>query len=101
MPSCRAPGDLSDGCNNVGISRAAANVAAHPLANLGVGKFGVRMRQVFRHIARHAAVTFGQHSHSGADLAGSAVTTLKTIMFDEGRLKRMQIVVLCEPLDGG
>jgi hypothetical protein len=44
---------------------------------------------------------FGEHPNGRADLAGGAVTALKAVMFDEGRLQRMQIVACGEPLDRG
>jgi len=48
--------------HDVRVGGAAADVAAHPLANFRIGEFGARVCEVLRHIARHALPVFGQHS---------------------------------------
>jgi hypothetical protein len=64
-----------NGCDDVGISRAAADVAAHILANVG-RSFGV------------ALLDASDRRH---DLARRAETALECVMLDERFLHRMQI----------
>jgi|ERR1700677_1103206 hypothetical protein len=71
------------------------------LSNFRIGQCGGRLRQILGHIARHALTAFGEHSNSGADLAGRAVTALKAVMFDKGCLHGMQVVAQRKPLDHG
>ena len=92
---------LLDGGHDVRVGRAAADIAAHPFADLGIGEFGSRICQIGRHIARHARAALGQHADGRANLARCAVAALKAVMLDEGRLHRMQILAVGEPFDRG
>jgi hypothetical protein len=66
--------DRLDRRENVGIAAAATNIAAHQFSDF---------------IARLGAA-LGDQSHGRADLSGRAVAALKTVMRNEGGLKRMQ-----------
>src|SRR5262245_40544167 len=77
-----APGVL-DGGDDVGVGAAAADVAAHLLADLGV----------------RAGVPFGEQADPRADLAGGAVAALKGVAVDERLLERVQPVALRQALD--
>ena len=75
-----------------GIGGAAADVAAHPLADLGVAQ---RRRRPARSAVTwlgQPALDLGQHADRRADLARRAVAALEAVMLDEGRLHRMQLV---------
>src|ERR671932_2247712 len=73
-----------DGGDDVGISGATADVAAHPLSNL-------RFR---------ADVTFLDQRDGRDDLAGSAIAALQGVVLDETRLDRVQLATPCQALDG-
>src|SRR5947209_18452995 len=75
---------LADGGDDVDVAAAAAEIAAHPLADLVVG---------FR-------VSLAQQRRGGADLPRRAVAALEAVVADEGGLQRVQAVVGGEPLDG-
>src|SRR2546421_11168056 len=76
--------DLADGSADVGISGAAAEVAAHPLADLRVA----------------GGVSFFKQSNRRHDLTGRAIAALEGIMGKEGALHRMQLRALGQSLDG-
>ena len=78
-----APHRLLDGGDDVGIGAAAADVAAHQLADL-VGGLRLSLRD---------------HADRGADLARGAVAALKRVVLDERLLQRMQRSSLRQPLD--
>src|SRR3954462_4882165 len=73
---------LADGCDDVGISGAPADIAAHPLGDFGIGQGGCG-RDIRRRIAGPARPVFGDERDSGADLTGCAVPALKSIMAHE------------------
>src|SRR2546423_3444269 len=75
---------LPDRGDDVHVAAAAAEVAAHPLANLVVG---------FR-------VSFAQQRGGGAELPRRAVAALEGVVADEGGLQRAHVVRAREPLDG-
>ena len=68
-----------------GIGAAAAEIAAHAFAH------------ALRVIARLAFVDQADRAH---DLAGRAEAALQSVMRDERRLHRMQLVAPCDALDG-
>jgi hypothetical protein len=69
--------------HDVGVRPTPTEVAAHELADLGVG-------------ARPALLQQGDSRH---DLPGSAVATLEAVVADERRLHRVQLPVLGQPFD--
>src|SRR5437588_748465 len=75
---------LPDRGDDVYVAAAAAEVAAHPLADLVV---------VFR-------VSLAQQCRRGAELPRRAVTALEGVVADEGGLQRVQPVRTRESLDG-
>ena len=94
------PGDLGDRLDDVGIGAAAADVAAHALAQLGIGQLR-RRGQVGGDVAGDAGLDLVEHRHGRADLPGRAVAALIAVVLDEGGLHRMQVLRRAEPLDGG
>src|SRR4051794_21726907 len=76
--------DLADGSADVGISGAAAEVAAHPLADLLVA----------------GSVSFFKQSDRGHDLTRRAIAALEGIMGKEGVLHGMQLCTLNQSFDG-
>src|SRR6185312_2410472 len=66
-------GDVADGGDDVRVRRAAADVAAHELADVGVGPGAALVEQRDR----------------GHDLPGSAVAALETVVPDERLLHRV------------
>ena len=76
---------LLDRRDDVGIGAAAADVAAHQLADF-VGGLGL---------------AFGDQARRRADLPGRAVAALEGVVIDEGLLQRMQRAVFGKPFDGG
>src|SRR5919201_6918436 len=91
---------LADGGNDVRVSGAPADVAAHPLGDLGIGQrrrgFDIR-----RDIAGPARIVFGEQRDGGADLPGGAVAALESIMTYERGLHRMQSSLVGQALDRG
>src|SRR3954465_3383430 len=75
---------LTDRRDDVCVSSAATNIAAHPFPDFGVV----------------AGMTFLQQSDRRTDLPRGAVTALKAILFQKRRLHRMQLVALRESFDG-
>src|SRR4051794_33576737 len=76
--------DFPDRRDDVGVGAAAADVAAHLLADVVVG----------------TGVPLGEQSDARADLAGRAVAALEAVVLDERRLERVQAVAVGEALDG-
>src|SRR5213083_1154996 len=75
---------ISNRSDDVGIGAAATDIAAHVLANLGVC-----MGNPFVH-----------QPHAGADLAGRAVTALKSVALDKRFLKRVQTLSIRQAFNG-
>ena len=88
------PGDLGDRLDDVGVGAAAADVAAHALADLGGGHLRLR-GQVGADMARDARLDLVEHRHGRADLPGRAVAALVAVVLDEGGLHRMQVAPAC------
>src|SRR6266542_3365314 len=72
-----------DGCKNVVVSAATANVATHQLANVVVG----------------AGVPLVEQPDGRAELARSAIAALEGVVLDEGRLHGVEGVPLGQSLD--
>src|SRR5215470_15556560 len=99
--SLRVPlGHFADGGNDVGVSGAPADVAAHPFGDFGMGQ-GRRGRDLRRRIAGPAGPLFGEERDGGADLAGRAVPALEPVMAHESGLHRMESALFGQALDGG
>ena len=75
---------IEHGCDDARVGAAAADIAAHPLADaLGVV----------------AGLAFAQQADGAHDLARRAVAALEAVMGDEGGLHRMQPVAFGEAFD--
>src|SRR5687768_17218465 len=72
-----------DGRDDVVVGSAAAQIAAHPLADL----------------RRRAGVALGDAGDAGHDLPGCAIAALERIALDEGGLQRVEPLALCQALD--
>src|SRR4051812_16715058 len=84
------------------IGSAAADVAAHALANfIGVQVSRADFSQVGGDIAGIASPGFLQKRDGGADLSWCAVAALKPIVFKERRLHRMQLIATRQTFYGG
>src|SRR5258708_11292092 len=93
--------DLPDRRDDVGIGGAAAEVAAHALADLLVGEGDVRSRQIGAHPAWPAGLGLAQHADSRAELARGTVAALEGVVFNERLLERVQVVAIGrQPFDG-
>src|SRR5260370_9893899 len=76
--------NLADGSADIGISGTAAEVAAHPVADLLVAR----------------SVSFLKQSHRRHDLTGRAIAALEGIMGKEGLLHGVQFHILGQSLNG-
>ena len=94
------PGDFGDRIDDVGISAAAADVAAHALAQLRGRQLRLR-GEVGADVARDAGLDLVEHRDRRADLPGRAIAALIAVMLDEGGLHRMQMLRRAQPFDGG
>src|SRR4051812_7928395 len=88
---------VSDRGDDVGISRASADIPAHPLAYLLVRK--ADPHQVFADMAWNARLDLAEHRHRRTDLARRAIAALEAVMSDESGLHRMQIIRRAESFD--
>src|SRR5206468_1972413 len=75
---------LADSGDDVGVAAAAADVAAHPLADLVIG----------------LRVPLAQQGYRGADLSGRAVAALEPVIADERGLDGVHALAVRQPLDG-
>src|SRR5262245_23384056 len=93
---------LPDRGHDVGICRTAAQIAAHPLADLLVGqRRGVdRLLNVRRNVTRHALVDFTNGADRREDLPGRAVPALQAVAVQEGGLHRVKLAAGRETFDG-
>ena len=73
-----------DGRDDVVVGAAAAQVAAHPVADL----------------LRRAGVALVDAGDAGHDLPGRAIAALEGVALDEGGLQRMELLALGQALDG-
>src|SRR5262252_8645602 len=93
-------GHFADGCDDVGIGGAPADVAAHPFGDFGIGQ-GRSGCDIRRRVARPACLVFGEERDGRTNLAGRAVPALESIMAYESGLHGMQRALLCQTFDGG
>src|SRR6476469_2188381 len=75
---------FADGGDDVGVGAAAADVAAHPGADLFVA----------------LRVPFAEQRHGRADLSRRAVAALEAVVADERGLYRVKVLAVREPFDG-
>ena len=75
------------GRDDVRIRCAAADVAAHTFSYFGRRQLNLFDTYVCGHMAGPAGIRFSEHANRRADLTGSAVTALKRIALDKGRLQ--------------
>src|ERR1700730_12435235 len=92
-------GHLTVGGNNVRVSGAPADIAAHTLRDLRIGQ-SRRCRDVSRRIAWPACLVLGQHRDRRANLTGGAIAALQSIMAHKCSLHRMEIAIFFQTLDG-
>src|SRR6476620_8008711 len=97
--SAASLGYVTDGGNNVGISGAPADIAAHTLRDLRIGQ-NRRGRDVRRRIAWPARLVFSQQRDRRANLAGGAIPALQSIMAHECGLHWVKIAAFFQALDG-
>src|ERR1700723_1399579 len=83
------------------IGAAAAEIAAHPLAQLVVTERYRLCLEILSHVTRHALPKLGRHADRRADLARRAIAALEPVMFDKRLLQRMERAGGAEALDGG
>src|SRR5581483_7717858 len=86
--------------NDPVVGSTAAQIAAHPFADLFLIEIYVPRGQIFSLNARNPALPFSRHADSGADLPRGAIATLKPVLLDEGLLKRMQGLLRTQSFDG-
>src|SRR5215217_3577432 len=91
--------DLLDRRDDPRVGSAAADVAAHPFADLVVREPGRRHGHVFGDVAHVAAARLFEEPDGGADLPRRAVAALEAVVLDEGRLHRVELIPLRQPLD--
>src|SRR5579862_7991720 len=95
------PGCFSDRCNNVGIARAATQVATHALANLCWGQIlnCEWLRDVLGRRTRPARCRFFDHCDGRHDLARSTEAALKPVMLNKHVLDCVQAAVALQSFD--
>src|SRR5712691_11288582 len=92
---------LPDRRDNIGVGGAAAQIAAHALADLIVVQGDVRSRQISAHRTGPASLGLAQHADRRAELARGTVATLEGVMIDERLLEGVQVVSIGrQPFDG-
>src|SRR6266702_2454408 len=87
-------GDLHDRRDHVGIGGAAAEIAAHALADLLVVKGNVLSRQIGAHHAGPTDLGLAQHADRRAELARGTVAALEGIMRNERLLEGVQVLAI-------
>ncbi len=81
------------------VGAAAAEIAAHPLAQLVVTeRYRLRL-EIRSDVTRHALAKLGRHADRRADLTGRAIAALEPVMFDKRLLQRMERAGGAEALD--
>ena len=90
---------LMDRIDDAVIGAAAAEIAAHPLAQFVVTERDRLRLEIRSDVARHALAKFGRHADRRADLTGRAIAALEPVMFDEGLLQGMERAGRAEALD--
>ena len=92
--------DLLDGRNDARVRPAAADVAAHALADLVVGEPSGARTHVLGYMADVAPPRFREQANRGTDLPGGTVPALKGIVLDEGGLHRVELAAFGEATTG-
>src|SRR3984893_4604807 len=90
---------LADGGNDVWVSGAPADIAAHALRDLRIGQ-SWRCRDVSRRITWPACLVLGQHRDRRANLTRGAIAALQSVMAHKCGLHRVEIAVFFQTLDG-
>src|SRR5205807_9876314 len=80
-------GDLHDRRNDIGVRGAAAEIAAHALADLVVVEGDVPSCQISAHHAGPTDLGLAQHPDRRADLSWCTVAALEGVMCDERLLE--------------
>jgi hypothetical protein len=91
---------LGDRVDDVGVSATAADVAAHPLTQLGCAEQWAH-RDVGSCMARNASPHFLKNGDRRANLAGRAVAALEAIVFHKCGLHRVQALGRTKAFDSG
>src|SRR5438045_9239039 len=72
-------GNLPNRRDNIGVGGAAAEIAAHALADLLIVEGDVRSRQIVAHRAGPAGLALAQHADRRAELARGTVAALEGV----------------------
>src|SRR6187402_3809739 len=56
---------------------------------------------ITRHVTGDSPLQLGNHSNRRTDLAGRAISALEAVIFNEGVLERMQVILTGESLNCG
>jgi hypothetical protein len=91
--------DLLNRRDDLRVRPAATDVAAHPFAYFVVREPGRRHGHVFRDVAHVAAARLFEQADGRANLPRRAVPALEAVILDEGRLHRVELLPLRQPLD--
>ncbi|GGN44710.1 hypothetical protein GCM10010842_33580 [Deinococcus daejeonensis] len=81
---------VPDRRDDVHVRAAPAQVAAHPIPDLGVRQVRLALN-VRRDVTRHAPADLPQHPHRGTDLPRRAVPALETVVIEERLLQRVKV----------
>src|ERR1700722_3526748 len=92
---------LMDCIDDAVIGAAAAEIAAHPLAQLIVTERYRLCLEIRGDVTRHAPAKLRRHADRRADLTGRAIAALEPVVFDERLLQGMKRARGAEALDGG
>src|ERR1700733_6457551 len=91
---------LMDCIDDAVVGAAAAEVAAHPLAQLIMTeRYRLRL-EIRSDVTRHALAKLGRHADRRADLPRRAIAALESVVFDERLLQGMKRARCAEVLDG-
>jgi hypothetical protein len=90
---------LLDRRDDLRVCPAAADVAAHPFAYFVVREPGRRHGHVFRDVTHLPAPRLFEQADGRANLPRRAVPALRAVVLDEGRLHRVELIPLRQPLD--
>src|SRR4051794_30395510 len=93
--------DFMDRRNDAVMRAAAAQIAAHALAQFVMAERETVRRKIAGDVARHTGACFGDHRNRRANLAGRTVAALEAVMLDKRLLERMEVGSRADPLDGG
>src|ERR1700727_815188 len=92
---------LMDCIDDAVIGAAAAEIAAHPLAQLIVTeRYRLRL-EIRSDVTRHALAKLRRHADRRADLTRRAIAALESVVFDERLLQGMKRAGSAEAFDRG